>query len=76
MEGLIQQVPFMIVLHEILSLMNLIQDQLMVHLYNRMFAKKNVEIEDIFIKTDVTMVTGIIGMVAIDSVMSNQVGFV
>lgn len=41
-----------------------------------MYVKKNVEIGDISIRTDVTMETGIIGMDVIDNAMLNRVGFV
>lgn len=66
----------MIVLLEILLLMSLTLGQLTELLFNLMFVRKNVETEDISIKTVVTMGTGTTGMVVIDSVMLNLDGFV
>lgn len=76
MEGQVQQEHFMIVLLEILLLMSLTLGQLTELLFNLMFVRKNVETEDISIKTVVTMGTGTTGMVVIDSVMLNLDGFV
>jgi len=66
----------MIVLLEIPSLMNSILVLKMgLHLC-LMFVKKNAEIEDTFIRMDVTTVIGTTGMAVIDNVTLSPVGFV